>query len=169
MCVSLSVSHQSFFLSVCLPMRMSRRALAGIGRRAASHLYFWEVCCDLSIITQLQLKAPANVLPHWEQAISLILFCKQCVCVCVRGSIGQLAGCGPQRWRWLGGSGGETAGVATIGSQVLSVTSTPPLSSRLGPSLLSPFCQEERWHLLWGEADSSHAHQSHCHSPSRHH
>lgn len=58
------------------------------------------------------------------------------MCVCVWGSVGQLAGCGLQRWRWLGGSGGETAGVATIGSQVLSVTSTPPLP----PTSVPPFC-----------------------------
>lgn len=55
---------------------------------------------------------------------------------CVQGSIGQLAGCGLQRWLWLGGSGGETAGVATTGSQVLSVTSTPPLPAASVP----PFC-----------------------------
>lgn len=59
-----------------------------------------------------------------------------CVCVCALGSIGQLAGCGLQRWRWLRSSGGETAGVATIGSQVLSVTSTPPLP----PASVPPFC-----------------------------
>lgn len=58
------------------------------------------------------------------------------MCVCARGSVGQLAGCGLQRWRWMGGSGGETAGVATIGSQVLSVTSTPPLP----PTSVPPFC-----------------------------
>lgn len=59
-----------------------------------------------------------------------------CVWECVQGSVGQLAGCGLQRWWWLGGSGGETAGVATIGSQVLSVTSTPPLP----PTSVPHFC-----------------------------
>lgn len=55
------------------------------------------------------------------------------MCVCF--GIGQLAGCGPQRCRWSGGSGGETAGVATIGSQVLSVTSTPPSPLQSLPSV----------------------------------
>lgn len=65
-----------------------------------------------------------------------------CVCVCVfaLSSTGQLAGCGLLRWRCLGGSGGETAGVATIGSQVLSVTSAPPSTPSLLPTSVPPFC-----------------------------
>lgn len=139
----MSVCQSVISLSFCLCM--SRGTLASmVAGQLVIYISGKSVLKYLSIITQVQLKAPANVPPHWEQAILLILFCKlslsiyTCVCarVCMLGSIGQLAGCGLQRWRWLGGSEGETAGVATIGSQVLSVTSTPPLP----PTSLHPFC-----------------------------
>lgn len=178
MCQSVSQLSLCLFLSVHVHVKGD---VSPNGGREASHLYCISrkyVSEYLSSITILHLKALANACRHQEWAVSLILysmfffFCvlSVSVCLCVVGSIGQLAGCGLQRWQWSGGSGGETAGVATIGSQVLCVTSTPPLPrTSAPPSLLSPFCQGERWHLLLGEADSSHAHQSHCHSPSRHH
>lgn len=166
-----SVSQPSVRLSVCQPMCMSRGTLASmVAGQLVIYISGKSVLKHLSIIRELQLKAPANVLSHWEQAISLILFSNSSVYIYIYIYMlcRQLAGCGLQRRRWLGGSEGETAGVATIGSQVLSVTSTPPLP----PTSVPPFCLHsvtvEMWHLLWAEADSSHAHQSHCHSPSRH-
>lgn len=99
----MSVSHSPVCLSVCQPMCMSRGTLASmVAVQLVIYISGKSVLKHLSIISQLQLKAPATVPPSLEQAISLMLlskFCVQhmCVCVCIRGSMGQLGGCGLQR------------------------------------------------------------------------
>lgn len=65
-------------------MCMSRGTLASVvAEQLVIYISGKDVLKHLSIITQLQLKALANVLPHWEQAISLILFSERCICVYV--------------------------------------------------------------------------------------
>ena len=83
--ILVAVSVSLISLSVCLRVKGD---ISQHGGRAATHLHLWEVCLKhLSIIRQLQLKAPANIPPHLEQAISLICFSKYprslSVCVCV--------------------------------------------------------------------------------------
>lgn len=98
------VSHQLVFLSAYQPMWVSRGTLASV---VAGQLVIYisrkYVLKHLSIITQLQLKAPTNVLPPWEQAIftlaGIVFVCVYVQYACVLGGIGQLAGCGLQRWR----------------------------------------------------------------------
>lgn len=75
------VSRQRVF---CLsrPMRMSRGTLASmVAGQLVIYISGKYVLKHLSIMMQLQLKAPANVLPHWDQVISLILLSKWCICV----------------------------------------------------------------------------------------
>lgn len=75
-----SVSQPSVRLSVCQPMCMSRGTLASmVAGQLVIYISGKSVLKHLSIIRELQLKAPANVLSHWEQAISLILFSKSSV------------------------------------------------------------------------------------------
>lgn len=98
-----SVSQPSVRLSVCQPMCMSRGTLASmVAGQLVIYISGKSVLKHLSIIRELQLKAPANVLSYWEQAISLILFSNSsyiymCACMCVLCR--QLAGCGLQRRR----------------------------------------------------------------------
>lgn len=50
MCVSLSVTRHSIFLSVCLSAYVHVKGdISQRGRRAASHLYFWEGCFEALI------------------------------------------------------------------------------------------------------------------------
>lgn len=71
MCVELSVSHLSAFL--CLLRCVSRGTLASVvAEQLVIYVCEKDVAKHLSIIMQLQLKALANVPPHWERTASLI-------------------------------------------------------------------------------------------------
>lgn len=86
----------------------------------------YQSSCSYSLRHWQMFTLTGSKLLHWYYLAGMVFLC---MCVHTEVSKGQLAGCGLQRWLWLGGSGGETAGVAAIRSQVLPVTSTPQLSS----------------------------------------
>lgn len=168
-----SVSQSSFCLSVCLPVCMSRGTLASIvaGQLVIyiSGSTFWSTYQSSRNYSlrhrQMFFSLTGNKPFHWYYLGSTI-FVHVCVCVRQHRPISrmwstEMAVVGRQ-WR-----GNSWCGHNWVTGSVCNLHTSPP--SRLSLSLLSPFCQGERWHLLWGEADSSHAHQSQCHSPSRHH
>lgn len=171
-----AVSQSSSCLSVSLLRCVSRGTLAStVAEQLVIYISGKDVAKHLSIIMQLQLKALANVPPHWERTASLIWFSRRCVSPCVcrsqRRPISrmwstEMAVVGRQQRRnsWCGHNWvtGSVCNLHT--SALLSLPPHPP-----PPLSLSPFCQEERWRLLWWGADSSQPHQSQCHSPSRHH
>lgn len=95
----------------------------------------YQSSCSYSLRHWQMFSLTGSKLLQWYYLAGMVFLC---MCVHTEVSKGQLAGCGLQRWLWLGGSGGETAGVAAISSQVLPLTSTPQLSSP--PTSLSPFC-----------------------------
>lgn len=174
MWVELSVSRLPAFLS--LLRCVSRGTLASVvAKQLAIYISGKDVAKHLSIIMQLQLKALANVPPHWERTASLIWFSRRCISPCVcrsqRRPISrmwstEMAAVGRQQRRnsWCGHNW-VTGSVCNLHTSALLPSHLPPPSSLS----LSPFCQEERWHLLWRGPDSSQPHQSQCHSPSRHH
>lgn len=174
--VCVSVCQSVISLSFCLSAYVHVKGdISQHGGRAASHLYFWEVCFEAvinhhttySLRHQQMFFLTGNKSFHWYYLASSVYVCLG-VCVCARQHrpisrmwSPEMAVVGRQ-WR-----GNSWCGHNWVTGSVCNLHTSPP--SHLSPSLLSPFCQGEMWHLLWGEADSSHAHQSHCHSPSRHH
>lgn len=123
-------------------MCMSRGTLASmVAGQLVIYISGKSVLKHLSIIRELQLKAPANVLSHWEQAISLILFSNSSVYIYIyiyamspisRMWSAEKAVVGRQ-WRrnsWCGHN--------WVTGFVCNLHTTSP--SHLSPSLLSPFC-----------------------------
>lgn len=79
-----AVSQSSSCLSVSLLRCVSRGTLAStVAEQLVIYISGKDVAKHLSIIMQLQLKALANVPPHWERTASLIWFSRRCVSPCV--------------------------------------------------------------------------------------
>lgn len=84
-----AVSQSSPCLPVSLLRCVSRGTLASVvAEQLVIYISEKDVVKHLSIIMQLQLKALANVPPHWERTASLIWFSRRCISprACVRES-----------------------------------------------------------------------------------